>query len=65
MVAAGWGLALLFELPPHVLALLVSFVSGAVIMNSAVMELPSEKGGRFLPFVAGGLLYGAILLPLS
>jgi hypothetical protein len=65
MVAAGWGAALLFALSTHVLALLVSFVSGAVIMNSAVMELPSEKNGRFLPFMAGGLIYGALLLPLS
>ena len=46
-------------------AMLVAFVSGAVIMNSAVMELPSESDGRFLPFLYGGLLYGLILLPLG
>jgi len=28
------------------------------------MELPSHKDGRFLPFLAGGLVYGLILLPL-
>jgi hypothetical protein len=48
-----------------VLALLVAFVSGAVIMNSAIMELPSGKEGRFVPFMIGGLLYGLILLPLG
>ncbi len=53
----GWGAGLLFAVPPFVLALLLAFVSGAVIMNSAIMELPSEKDGRFWPFVMGGLAY--------
>jgi hypothetical protein len=61
----GWGAGLLFAVPPFVLALLLAFVSGAVIMNSAIMELPSEKDGRFWPFVMGGLAYGLLLLPLS
>ncbi len=62
---AGWAVALIVTLPPFVLALLVAFVSGAIVMNSAVMELPSNKDGRFLPFLFGGLVYGAILLPLA
>jgi hypothetical protein len=61
----GWGLGLLGELPRAELALLVAFVSGAVIMNSAVMELPTEKEGRFLPFFGGGIVYALILLPLG
>ena len=61
----GWGVGLLVEVPPHVLALLLAFVSGAVIMNSAVMELPSEKDGRFWPFVMGGLAFAVLLLPWS
>ena len=65
MALLGWGVALLFTLPHHVLALLVAFVSGAIIMNSVIMELPSEKDGRFLPFMAGGLVYGLILVPLG
>ena len=52
-------------LPPGIIALLVAFVSGAVVMNSAIMELPTEKDGRFLPFLAGALIYGVILLPLG
>jgi hypothetical protein len=31
-------------------------------MNSLIMELPSEKDGRFRPFVLGGALYAALLL---
>ena len=34
-------------------------------MNSTIMELPSEKDGRFLPFVTGGVFYGLILLPFG
>ncbi len=65
MALAGWFVGLLFALPPPVIALLVAFVSGAVVINSAIMELPSEKDGRFLPFLAGALIYGIILLPLG
>jgi len=65
MCLLGWGAGWLIALPHHVLALLVAFVSGAVIMTSAAMELPTEKDGRFLPFLAGGLIYGLLLLPLD
>lgn len=61
----GWGMGLLFALPHTVLPLLVAFISGAIIMNSLIMELPSGKGGHFWPFVIGGLAYGLILLPLG
>ena len=65
MCLLGWAVGTLLPLPVHVLALLVAFVSGAVIVNNAVMELPSDKDGRFVPFMAGGLLYALLLLPLS
>jgi hypothetical protein len=65
MAILGWGVAQLTMLSPTVLALLIAFISGAVIVNSALMELPSEKDGRFLPFLFGGLVYGLILLPLA
>lgn len=65
MCVVGWLVGVLLTIPPQVLALLVAFVSGAVIMNSAVMELPSEKDGRFVPFLLGGLLYAMLLVPLG
>ncbi len=65
MVILGWVSGLLFDLPVMALTLLLAFISGAVIMNSLIMELPSEKDGRFLPFMAGGLVYGLILWPLG
>lgn len=65
MAILGWGSGLLFALPDAVLTLLLAFISGAVIMNSMIMELPSEKDGRFWPFMVGGLLYALILWPLG
>jgi hypothetical protein len=32
-------------------------------LDSTIMELPSEKDGRFLPFMTGGVVYRLILLP--
>lgn len=58
----GWGCGMLFALPQHVVTLLVAFLSGAIIMNSTVMELRSATDGRFWPLMAGGGLYGLILL---
>lgn len=63
--AAGWVAGLLLSIPPGLLALSVAFVSGAVIVNSSIMELPSESDGRFVPFLCGGLIYGLVLLPLG
>jgi hypothetical protein len=61
----GWTVGQMVALPFSVLALLVAFLSGAIMMNSLISELPSEKEGQFLPFMAGGLMYGLILLPLG
>lgn len=61
----GWGTGLLLPMPEYVFALLTAFISGAVIVNSTIMELPTNKDGRFLPFLAGGSLYGILLLPLG
>lgn len=65
MSLLGWGLGLLITLPRSILAAMVAFISGAVIMNSTITELPTESNGRFLPFMCGGLVYGLILLPFG
>jgi len=62
MSLLGWALGLFWTLPAPVPALLVAFIAGAIIVNSAIMELPSDKDGRFLPFLTGGLVYGALML---
>ena len=65
MAPLGWAVGQLVALPILVLAMMVAFISGAVIVNSAIMELPKEKDGRFGPFLAGGLIYGLVLIPLG
>jgi hypothetical protein len=65
MCGIGWASGLLVPLPRPVLAMLVAFISGAIITNSAIAELPSHGEGRFVSFLIGGILYGLVLLPFS
>ncbi|MBP6595918.1 MAG: hypothetical protein KA187_00115 [Arenimonas sp.] len=62
---AGWAVGVVVALPPLVLALLMAFISGGVIMTNALMELSEERNGRFMAFTAGALIYGLLLIPLS
>ena len=59
---AGWVIAICIELPAHIIITILGFVSGAVIMNSLINELPGEKEGKFPAFLLGGLLYAVLLL---
>jgi hypothetical protein len=65
MAILGWLSGLIFSIPHHLLALLVAFISGGVVLNSTIMELPSDNDGRFIYFIIGGLLYGLLLMPLG
>ncbi|NLF32280.1 MAG: hypothetical protein GX591_15500 [Planctomycetes bacterium] len=58
----GWVCGAWVEIPVPVVTLLAGGVSGGVIINSMVMELPAEKDGRFWPFVIGAIAYAAIIL---
>jgi hypothetical protein len=62
---AGWIMGTLMDLPKSMVITLLGFISGAIIMNTLIMELPREKEGKFWPFLVGGILYAAILLPLG
>ena len=61
MSLLGWLAGLLGAVPALVLPALMALISGAIIVNSAIMELPREKDGRFVPFVTGGMMYGILL----
>jgi hypothetical protein len=61
-VLAGWVCGALVEVPTPVVCALTGLVSGGVIMNSMIMELPREKEGKFWPFVLGAAVYAAIVL---
>lgn len=58
----GWIAAQVVELSDVTTALALGFVSGALTVNSAIMELSEGVGGRFLPFALGCLFFAAVLL---
>lgn len=62
VAVAGAVLGLSFDLSLAAEALLLGVLGGMVIMNTTVMELPSENQGRFGMFVLGGVLYAALLM---
>ena len=64
VAAAGAAVGLVLNLPVDIEALLLGGLGGMVIMNTTVMELPSENEGRFGMFVLGGVLYAALLIAI-
>jgi hypothetical protein len=60
----GWAAGAFLRMPRGFVALLVAFLSGAIIMNSALMEMPTKEKGQFLWFMAGGVIYGLLLMQL-
>jgi hypothetical protein len=61
-VLVGWACGTWLEIPGPIVCTLLGLVSGGVIMNSMIMELPREKEGRFWPFLLGAAAYAAIML---
>jgi hypothetical protein len=60
-VLAGWICGVLAEFHKPVVITLLGLVSGGVVMNSMIMELPPEKEGRFWYFCAGAGVYTLLL----
>ena len=61
-VLAGWAVAVFTSIPEQWLARITGFVSGGVIMNTLVVELPEGRGGRFWAFVAAAAAYSLVLI---
>lgn len=61
---AGWGIGWAVALPRDVLALMLGFLSGGVIVNAAIAELPDRDQGGVRAFWAGGISYSIVLIPL-
>ncbi len=60
----GWAAGAFLRMPRGFVALLVAFLSGAIIMNSALMEMPAKEQEQFIWFFAGGVFYGLLLMQL-
>jgi hypothetical protein len=61
----GWLIGLAFVLPKDILALMLGFLSGGIIVNTSIDELPSGKEDKIWPFLAGAIIYAMILIPLG
>jgi len=61
-VLLGWLVAELTAVSKPVVTTGLGLVSGAVVMNSMVMELPDGQEGRFWPFALGAIGYAALLV---
>ena len=61
-VMAGWAAGMLTSIPEPWLARIAAFVSGGVIMNSLVVELPEGRGGRFSLFALAAAAYSLVLI---
>ena len=61
-VMAGWSAGVLTSIPEQWLARITGFISGGVIMNSLVVELPEGRGGRFWYFALAAATYSVVLL---
>ena len=61
-VLAGGGAGIFTSMSEEMLATLLGFNSGGVVINSMVMELPTEKEGRFWWFCLGAIGYSLLLL---
>ena len=63
-VLAGWALGIATDVSERVLALVIAFIAGGVVLNVLKEELPEERLAQFAPFVGGALAY-AVLLQLA
>jgi hypothetical protein len=61
-VMAGWSAGILASVPDQWLARITGFISGGVIMNSLVVELPEGRGGRFWFFAVATVTYSLLLI---
>jgi len=60
-VLTAWVCGALTEFQKPVVITMLGLISGGVVMNSMIIELPGEKDGRFLYFCAGATAYAALL----
>ena len=61
-VLVGGAAGIFTSMSEELLATLLGFNSGGVVINSMIMELPTEKEGRFWYFCLGAIGYSLLLL---
>jgi uncharacterized protein YqgC (DUF456 family) len=61
-ILVGWLIGFFAPLDPANLAILVGFISGAVVLNSVKDEFPESGQGKFIPFTLAAVVYALLLL---
>lgn len=61
-ILIGGSAGIFTSMSEELLATLLGLNSGGVVINSMIMELPTEKEGRFWPFCLGAIGYSLLLL---
>ena len=61
-VLTGWATGYWTELPETGAALMRAFIAGGVLFNMLKEEMPAERQGKAWAFVAGAIVYAALLL---
>lgn len=65
MLFAGYLIGYLTHIPDAIVAIAISFIAGAVLLNVLRYELPKREQIGYLFFVAGALFYTMLILNLS
>lgn len=60
-ILAGWVVGIATEVSERVIALVIAFIAGGVVLNVLKEELPGERLAQFSPFAAGVVGYAALL----
>jgi len=60
-ILIGWVAAIATSLSERVIALVLAFIAGGVVLNVLKEELPGERLAQFWPFAGGALAYTVLL----
>ncbi|WP_145059739.1 hypothetical protein [Lignipirellula cremea] len=64
-VLAGWMIGVLTEVHEAVMASVVAFLAGGILLNTFKEELPEERESRYWAFTLGAFGYAAVLLVMQ
>ena len=60
-VLAGWLAGIATDVSERLIALVIAFIAGGVVLNVLKEELPGERLAQFWPFAGGALAYTVLL----
>ncbi len=64
-ILVGWTIGVSTNISDTTVALWLAFLAGGIIINVIEEELPSERHGRFWPFLAGVMVFTILVLAIE